>query len=461
MVLNISKLLVIIIFCIIGVLIQNYLNSEQFSLKLFIESYPLKSTIINLLKKYFPVILVICTFLSTILIDKIDRAFTTPHIYITIQGNKTGTLNIKLEVTRGTIKDFAIDCPIKGGINKFENNHSITDIFLIQANARGKKDAAFNRLEVYADNIRSKKRFNFIVYYTPFNLYNYDFTGDDIYEVTYSWLYKGDVIKESLCKRINSDEVVECVGTRVSHLDIYPGHPADPKEEVETVIRDLKNNSGANNKESLILFNEKVESLFDSALTIGRAGNHKEAIQILKNVIKLNPNYAKAWHQWGLNLAKLDKIEEAIGKFQKTIEINPTYEDAWYNYGFALVKIKRYPEAIKKFKETIRIKPDYEKAFFYWGVSLENLGNQKDAIEKYREALKINPDYDQALYRQAISLGKLGDNEEAIKKFKEVARLKPENAKAWYGWGLALQSLGNVEEAQRKFHKAKELGFDP
>jgi tetratricopeptide (TPR) repeat protein len=63
-------------------------------------------------------------------------------------------------------------------------------------------------------------------------------------------------------------------------------------------------------------------------------------------------------------LGKLSKAEELL---REAIKINPDYAEAHVILGFLLVSLGRYTEAEKEYKEAIKINPDYAEAHFRLG----------------------------------------------------------------------------------------------
>ena len=71
--------------------------------------------------------------------------------------------------------------------------------------------------------------------------------------------------------------------------------------------------------------------------------------------MKLDPNYAEAYNNWGVALDNLGRHEEAIEKYGKAVELDPKYASAYSNWGLALADLGRREEAVEKFEEFLRL----------------------------------------------------------------------------------------------------------
>ncbi|RMF28848.1 MAG: tetratricopeptide repeat protein, partial [Candidatus Nitrosothermus koennekii] len=55
---------------------------------------------------------------------------------------------------------------------------------------------------------------------------------------------------------------------------------------------------------------------------------YKEALEAFDKAIAIDPNFADAWNNKGVALAKLKRYEEALEAFDKALEINPKFAEA-------------------------------------------------------------------------------------------------------------------------------------
>ena len=63
---------------------------------------------------------------------------------------------------------------------------------------------------------------------------------------------------------------------------------------------------------------------------------HEEAVEKLKEALKIAPDRAELWASWGVALLELKQFEEAAEKFQKAVELQSDFVPALYGWGIAL-----------------------------------------------------------------------------------------------------------------------------
>jgi len=124
------------------------------------------------------------------------------------------------------------------------------------------------------------------------------------------------------------------------------------------------NNQVTTSKIEEILYNEGFEHLCKE--------EYDEGLSCFDKLIKLNPNFTKAWHYKGLTALQINKFEVAYECFDKCTELYirdsecepSTLSDVWFLAGMALTKLNRINEANKCFDEAIGWDPDNEELIF-------------------------------------------------------------------------------------------------
>ena len=187
---------------------------------------------------------------------------------------------------------------------------------------------------------------------------------------------------------------------------------------------------------------------------------YKKAIEDFNKTIELNPEDAEAYNNRGLAYYVLKEYGKAIENYNKAVELNPEYADAYNNRGLAYSDLKQYDKAIKDYNKAIELKPDDAKAWVNKGIALGELGRDDDALKSYDKAIELKPDYAEAWVNKGIALGKLGRYDEELKSYNKAIELKPDDAKAWVNKGVALGKLGRYDDALKSYDKAIELKPD-
>jgi protein O-mannosyl-transferase len=219
-------------------------------------------------------------------------------------------------------------------------------------------------------------------------------------------------------------------------------------------------------KNSITLFEHAQKVTINNYLThtnLGAAlyeeGHTEEAIDQYLEVLRMEPEYAKAHYNLGLALNKQGHTDKAIEQYLQALRIKPDYADAHYNLGNALAKEGRTEEAIDHYLEVLRINPDYEKAYNNLGLALDKQGRTDKAIENYLQALRIKPDYVKARYNLGLALFRKGDIKGAIDCYRKVLQIEPNNTEAL---DRLNKTLATFEEIDREIsHIQAKLMLKP
>lgn len=77
--------------------------------------------------------------------------------------------------------------------------------------------------------------------------------------------------------------------------------------------------------------------------------------------------------------------------YDRVIRIQPDYAEAWHRRATLFVESEQYDEALRDLNEALRLEPRHFGAWLGLGVMLERLGSTTEALEAYREALSVYP----------------------------------------------------------------------
>lgn len=221
----------------------------------------------------------------------------------------------------------------------------------------------------------------------------------------------------------------------------------------------------------------------DSFRTVGL----QEAERHLREVVRLDPRRADAWHSLGMMaletgqlesavdclgraatlddrqpvflnhlgvaFARMEQYEKAIDCYRKACELDPQWPEAHYNWGNALRASGRLEEAVVQYRAALSIRVDSHRVYFNLANTLRDLKRFDEAIAHYREAIRIQPNYVKA----HTNLGNLYKDwnrlEEAVAVYREAIQLNPDYAQGYYNLGIALAMLRKFDEAEAN-HRA-------
>ncbi|VVB86413.1 Photosystem I assembly protein Ycf3 [uncultured archaeon] len=192
-------------------------------------------------------------------------------------------------------------------------------------------------------------------------------------------------------------------------------------------------------------------------LAYDRIGRYEEALEELREALRLNPGYIEVHNNLAVTLDKMGKHDEAFGEIQEVLSLNPGYVEAHSNLGNMYAGSGRYEEAIGELCEALRLNPGYAVAHNNLGYVYAVQKRYPEAIGEFQEALRLDADYAQARNNLGNTYSDSKRYEDAIKEFQETLRIDPEFPEAYLGIGLAYYNLGSLDRAAQAFARAAYL----
>ena len=103
--------------------------------------------------------------------------------------------------------------------------------------------------------------------------------------------------------------------------------------------------------------------------------------------VQATDDYADAQYGLGKACYELGRYKEAIEALKQVVRIRPGFAEAQYGLGVSYANIRLYGEATKALMQAIQLKPHYAEAHHILGFVYLNIGNKKAAIKQH-EILK-------------------------------------------------------------------------
>lgn len=165
------------------------------------------------------------------------------------------------------------------------------------------------------------------------------------------------------------------------------------------------------------------EELILSATEKHRIGAYDEAIEFLRQVLKIDPKSVAAYNQMGLIYSEADQRNEAIDSFKKSLEMEPQNLQARLGLGEVYSKMTRNDLAVAEFLKAESLKPNDTELLFK--IALEYWYNQKleEAAKYYQKIIAITPDHIQTHLNLISVYEKLKNWEKALEEIETSKRL--------------------------------------
>lgn len=196
--------------------------------------------------------------------------------------------------------------------------------------------------------------------------------------------------------------------------------------------------------------NPEAQRLYD------QASSHpdiNERIKLYQQAIALDPKFAAAHNDLGVDYTELGRWDEAIREYRTALEIEPDYVFAHNNLGYVYLNTGRVEEALVQFKEALRIDPGYVTAHFNLGKAYFLTNDYEAALREFETVLKLNPKHASAYFQMGRVLKMLERYDDAILMYLKCLEVDPTYIDAYYNLGDLYEVKGDSQAAIYYFRK--------
>jgi tetratricopeptide (TPR) repeat protein len=187
------------------------------------------------------------------------------------------------------------------------------------------------------------------------------------------------------------------------------------------------------------------------------------AIEELSQAIRINPNYAIAYHLRAYVHVQLQSYPQALADYNRSIVLNPKFAKAYNNRGQLKVDRLQDPKgALADFDAAIVLNPRYAAAYNNRGtLKADNLNDPNGALLDYGRAISLNPQFAAGYYnRGSLKADRLQDFPGALADYDQAIALNPKYGNAYNNRGqLKANRLNDLPGALADFNEA--IGLNP
>jgi len=158
-----------------------------------------------------------------------------------------------------------------------------------------------------------------------------------------------------------------------------------------------------------------------------RAGDSRGAFELLDLAVRLDPELADGWANYGVAVRRLGRVAEAEKSFRRALELDSEQVSAYQNLAALLSLTGREREAAELMAVADRARNRNPFSYVALGDLSLGRGRLEEAERFYRRAVRLDPEQAEplaALGQWAIAAGK---EREARSLLKKAERADPEN----------------------------------
>ena len=149
------------------------------------------------------------------------------------------------------------------------------------------------------------------------------------------------------------------------------------------------------------------------AQTALEAGEVNQAVDKLRQVTLLAPEYSEAYSLLGDALMRRSEADGAIEAYQSALKLRPDSYGGALGLGRALLSKGDDDGATAAFRDAVKLRPSSADAYRLLGESLVETGSDEEALEAFREAVKRDPQDESASKQIAVILSRQREQQRA------------------------------------------------
>ena len=185
-----------------------------------------------------------------------------------------------------------------------------------------------------------------------------------------------------------------------------------------------------------------------------------KAKEIFDNVLLKNKVTAEVLHQYAVLSSSLCDTDTAEKILKKVIRMNPQYAKAHKDLGIIYLNKRLFDYAEDEFQTALKLSPDDFEILFEYGNFLYSISKNQEAERYYTEALEKEPNNPLALTFMALNKLIMNQLDEAYDYIMKAIKVEPNHEYIQFCAGRILYARKEYEEAKMYLVKAVEQNPD-
>ncbi|HPP67305.1 MAG TPA: tetratricopeptide repeat protein, partial [bacterium] len=190
---------------------------------------------------------------------------------------------------------------------------------------------------------------------------------------------------------------------------------------------------------ALLLYQKSLKNNPENSFLLGKTGKillkekrYKEAEDVFKQAINLNPDEAENFFNLGMTYFFLKSYENAISNIEKGLSIQeiPSYRVILCDLYVITGKLDK---AIESYKILINSFPSNFLLYYNYGLLLERMGKSDEAETALIESIKIQPFFAAAHIQLGALYNDQNNVESAIKYYNNAIEISPQDPSGYEG----------------------------
>ena len=242
--------------------------------------------------------------------------------------------------------------------------------------------------------------------------------GHEQYGLALAALGRLNEAEESLQTALRLDPNSESVHSKLTRLQAMQG----------------KDEESRKTRNRMFELNPHWQKMRD-AMKLQVDGKHNEARQLVKKVLREDPDNINALNLMGGICMAQEAFNDAEAFLRKAVGLAPDFAVAWSVLSMSLKEQAKFDEAVEAMEKALSLEPKNAEWHSTLGNQLLVWGKEERALASYDRALAIQPDNAGALHSKGHALKTMGDLDDAIRAYRASAKARPDLGEVY--WSLA------------------------
>src|SRR5574341_1028113 len=143
---------------------------------------------------------------------------------------------------------------------------------------------------------------------------------------------------------------------------------------------------------------QDASTLYAQAVALINEGRLGDAINALKQAVKVKPDYIEAYYRLGEAYSRLGDKKKAVDSYKQAIKYNPNSALAYQKLGGAYNEAGDPKKAAEAYSEAVRLDPKAADAHYKLGVIYVQRNKEQAAVNEYQILQSLDPKLAQQLY---------------------------------------------------------------
>lgn len=166
---------------------------------------------------------------------------------------------------------------------------------------------------------------------------------------------------------------------------------------------------------------------------------------------------AGKYRQLGLQYRHQGRYNEAIKVLSDGVKLDPNNLSGRVLLGWTLHLAQQEQAASDALRQTLTLDPNYVPALNALGIVYLVSGDLQAAVTTHTQAAKLKSNNEIAYYNLCLAYHRLKEYEKAIANGKQAASLEPNNPHPWVALAIAYWDKGDKVMAQQAYYKTVAL----